>query len=970
MLAAVLLAAFLGPAALPADWADTPPTRHTAVLMPGSGARVGAFVRGERITRLYGDAFSFGSTPRQSADRFLSAGATLFGARAADLAVVDLQPIMYLRESGTYKFTGVNYRQERDGIPVFGSRLVLLVRNEPDHPLVLASADLRDLGEFRPGAERNGIDPARGLDRARMLSPNVDRFTEPELVIWAGTGDESVDPVLAFTFVGDNIGSPGALEPEKYLFVADARTGEILYQEDQIYFVDVTGSVGGMATEGKAADFCEAEVVTGLPWARVNIGSTVAFADGNGAYTIPNSGGSPVTVESRLWGSWFRVWNQAGAEELLTRTVTPPGPADFLHNSANSDEFVRAQVNGYLQANAVRDFTLTYNPAYPGLQQNDFPVYVNESGGYCPGNAWYDGASITFCRSGSGYPNTAWSTVIHHEYGHHLVALAGSGQGMYGEGMGDVMGLLITDDPGTGWGFYGNCNQPLRTGDNTMQYPCSGEIHFCGQLISGCVWSTRNELLATNPGSYMDILANLAVNSILLHTGDIIDPSITVDYLTLDDDDGNILNGTPHYAEIAAGFGAHNMDAPELALLSFDFPAGLPEIVLPEGGSTLRVEVTGVSADPQPGTGRIFTNDGSGWTSVAMTEITPNVYDAVFPAAVCGTPIAYYFTAETTDMQTQVWPAGAPAESYVTVAAVASRIEFADDFEADLGWTVENDPFLTTGAWERGIPVGGGTRGDPPTDFDASGRCYLTDNRSGDSDIDGGITWLITPTLDLSGAANAKVSYALWYSNDYGADPNNDLFHVYVSDDDGGSWVLAQTFGPVSLSGWNEFELMVGDFVSLTNQVKVRFEASDLNSGSVVEAAVDQFQVTVFECAPADVSIQIIPDNPPVMVPAGGSFTYTGILTNNVDAPQTTDVWFMATLPGGGGEVGPVELFEDVPLGPSQVLQVDNIAQNVPPGAPAGTYTWTANAGIFPDVIVSTSSFPVTVTSTPILSAD
>ena len=30
--------------------------------------------------------------------------------------------------------------------------------------------------------------------------------------------------------------------------------------------------------------------------------------------------------------------------------------------------------------------------------------------------------------------------MVHHEYGHHLVNVGGSGQGQYGEGMSDVMG--------------------------------------------------------------------------------------------------------------------------------------------------------------------------------------------------------------------------------------------------------------------------------------------------------------------------------------------------------------------------------------------------------------------------------------------------------------------------------------------------------------------------------------------------
>jgi hypothetical protein len=246
--------------------------------------------------------------------------------------------------------------------------------------------------------------------------------------------------------------------------------------------------------------------------------------------------------------------------------VTPPGPADFEHNGSNT-ESVRAQVNAYVEANKVRDLVILHNPAYPSVSTEEyFPVYVNRTDGYCPGNAWYSSAqSINFCSAGGDYPNTAWSGVVHHEYGHRLVNAAGSGQGQYGEGMGDVMGLLLSDDPGCGgYGFYGDCATSLRSADNTLQYPCSGGIHYCGQLLSGCVWDTRNELVVTEPEAYLDIISNLAINAMLVHTGDLITPQITIDFLTLDDDDGNIGNGTPHRDEICAGFGAHNMDCPPL----------------------------------------------------------------------------------------------------------------------------------------------------------------------------------------------------------------------------------------------------------------------------------------------------------------------------------------------------------------------------------------------------------------------
>jgi hypothetical protein len=82
-------------------------------------------------------------------------------------------------------------------------------------------------------------------------------------------------------------------------------------------------------------------------------------------------------------------------------------------------------------------------------------------------------------------------------------------------------------------------------------------------LLSGAVWSTRTELAATHPSDYLDIISDLTVNSILMHSGTAIDEQITIDFLTLDDappaGDGNIYNGTPHAVEICAGFGAHGL---------------------------------------------------------------------------------------------------------------------------------------------------------------------------------------------------------------------------------------------------------------------------------------------------------------------------------------------------------------------------------------------------------------------------
>ncbi len=820
-------------------------------------------VHDDRISRLYGKWFSEGDTPHESAQAFVDDWAGALGARADELVLGGpfpdghaFQPLMYDQASDSYRFSAVYYRQVRDGLPVWGTRLSLLVRNEDNHPLVWAGCDLRDLGDFRVPRGRLMLNDALAQAVAEREMGEETLISEPTLVIYAGDEFTPVRPRLALEFEA-TAGYQWDLETYgKRLFVIDAANGGVLYEENRIlHGQSQDGMVRGMATQSSGADHCEVEEWEGMPYGEVTSGSNTAYADADGNYVIDLDGN---TITSYLEGLYFNVQNQGGSDSSVTINVSGPSDGVISHNQPNTSEYYRAEVNGYLHANIVRDFTLAYNPSYPVIaNQYDWPVNVNISS-TC--NAYYDYESINFYRAGGGCGNTAFSVVVHHEYGHHLVASAGSGQGEYGEGMGDVMGVLVTGDPELARGFYDNdCINGIRNADNNCQYSasscstCGSAIHSCGQLISGCVWDIRENLMVTQPDSYNDIISSLAINSMPMHNGTSINEAIAIDYLTLDDNDGNIYNGTPHFAEISGGFNVHGIDTPDLQLLSLSLPDGLPSFVDPDGGTTIAVHVENLSGTHDEGSGTIWVRTDGGFNSYTMDYAGDGLYSGTVPASECGTGVDIYFSAQTTSGVTVVLPNGAPSNHYTVLSAAGdSEVSFSDDFETDLGWSVGGSSTGSgDGRWQRGTPAGGGDRGDPPTDADGSGQCYLTGNADGNTDVDDGSTILTSPQMDASG--EKVLGYWRWYDNSFGGSPYADTFVIEISDDNGSSWMNLETVGPTGSEvegGWyyKECTLVAIAGFHPNAEFRARYTASDLGAGSVIEAAVDGITLLEIDC--------------------------------------------------------------------------------------------------------------------------
>lgn len=865
MSTAVLTASIMAPAAVAHASLQSKHEAGFAAQHPGTGM---LHTEDGRLHRIYGRAFAHGGSPADTATRFIEQWSSLYGVPGEQLIPggldsgrIHLQPILYEADRDDYRFTGVYYQQAVDGIAVHGARLLVLVRNEPGFPAVLAGSDLKPLGDWQPrGHQVVPSDESALAVAERFFGAPAELVAPPRWLVFAGGEDELLEPRLVQR-VEAMTGSRSDGSYRRWLLLADAETGAVLYDENRVLNCfpagtptaiaalgggDISGIVEGWVTTSSGADACEPESIEPLPYLRVTgDDGSWAYADEFGAFTLPTDSGESLQLSSELTGRFFRVENQAGANAILTQGGVDGDTVDFLHNPGVEEEYVLAQVNAYLQVNRVRDYVLQFNPDYPVIRdQTEFPTNVNLDSS-C--NAYYDYSSTNYYVRSGGCNNTAFSSVVHHEYGHHLVACAGSGQGEYGEGMGDVMSVLLTLDPYLGRGFFeGQCSTGIRNADNNCQYStscstCGSAIHSCGQLISGCVWSTRQQLLGSTPGGHA-VISSLAINAMLLHTGTSINESIVVDYLTLDDDDDDLGNGSPHYAEIAAGFGEHGIDAPPLDYLNFSFPDGLPEAASPDGTTSVRFTVASNLSEFLTGSQQVWIDSGQGLQQADVQETSPGEYRFSFPASACGTTMRYYFRAQTTDGQFVFNPADWPSTLYSAYSAYGVDVAIDDHFDSDQGWYTSG---TSSTPWTRSAPQETNGSWRPDTDFDGGGFCYHITQPELD-----GTAILTSPAIDAG--AGGTLEFAFWLGERVNnpAQPEDGM-QLLVSTNNGGDWTLVRDWNTYATE-WRTDAIVIGPDgeVPASSSLRLRFVAVDEDVDNRVSVAVDAFEMIAIDCKP------------------------------------------------------------------------------------------------------------------------
>jgi choice-of-anchor B domain-containing protein len=289
---------------------------------------------------------------------------------------------------------------------------------------------------------------------------------------------------------------------------------------------------------------------------------------------------------------------------------------------------------------------------------------------------------------------------------------------------------------------------------------------------------------------------------------------------------------------------------PEIA--SWDFPAGLPDRIDPAGLELPVGIVAGEGYELLPDTARlVLTRPGVGTTTSVLTPAGEGLFTASFPAMACGDDISYRFRIQSSDGQVSMAPANGSVSALVAVDAVSDE----DALEVDLGWIVgAPGDTATTGVWERVDP--NGTSAQPENDHTSLGIfCFITGQHPvgsgiGTNDVDDGETTLVSARYDATGLEEPFIRYWRWYSNNAGASPNEDSMLIDISGDDGATWVPLETVTE-NAGAWVEKEFRITDFVEPSDSIRLRFIASDLGSGSLVEAGVDDVAIVGLDCGDA-----------------------------------------------------------------------------------------------------------------------
>lgn len=506
------------------------------------------------------------------------------------------------------------------------------------------------------------------------------------------------------------------------------------------------------------------------------VDGTPQVTDALGTVAFPNP---TAAVLAQLVGPDRQVFNAAGEPASAELFVADGGATVW---NAVDDEVIDAQVAAYIHGGIVKSHIRGIDPTFSFLdEQLEITVNLDDE---C--NAFSDGTTINFFLSSGACENTARiADVVYHEFGHavhhqSIIPGVGSFDGALSEGISDYLSATITNDSGLARGFFYS-DMPLRELDpDGFEYRWpedDGEVHAAGRIIGGALWDLRTLLIAKYGEAEGIRQADRIYYEATRRAVDM--PSMHPEALLVDDDDGNLANGTPNGCEINAAFGSHGLFAPG---------AGAEAVLLSERPEGFRVDLQLALPDfPGCPVGAEATLEyrRRGDEESTTVEMTGDVggFSAPMPANAIGqvmqyrVHVTYSVGAERTlpDNRADPW-----YEVFVGPVDELLCTNFGDDA---VEWNTE-------GGFEIGSPSGEG-RIDPGADWDGDG-VVLGHSLGGDGyyapfSDDEATSGPIS--FDPSGYASIRLQYRRWLTVEDG-------FYDQAALEVDGSEVWANYAGP------------------------------------------------------------------------------------------------------------------------------------------------------------------------------
>jgi thermitase len=321
-------------------------------------------------------------------------------------------------------------------------------------------------------------------------------------------------------------------------------------------------------------------------------------------------------------------------------------------------------------------------------------------------------------------------------------------------------------------------------------------------------------------------------------------PSITVDALEarlMDGDDvGNLQMGLRVNALKALT--SFNLSHTALTnILDPTDPISIDVETFAEEGSSLSLTLN-------------YSISGSEYSSLEMSQVTPNNWSSDIPPPESGSIVEYYIYATDGDGNGVYHPHSAPEIPHFFLVGSSGFFPTLvyEDAESEQGWSlgIPGDN-ATAGMWIRDEPIGtweGIEPVQPDEDHSTTGtQCFITGNaafdgsNTGAGDVDGGSTTLESPVYAIPPGVSPVISYWRWYTNSLGFNPGEDSWVVQVRDQNNIWITLEQT--TESDNSWTQHQFLVKHFFEQPNQLQFRFIAEDAPGGSLVEAAVDDLHI-------------------------------------------------------------------------------------------------------------------------------